>query len=217
MRPRQVTDQQILDAARAVFLEHGPAASTQLIADRLSVSPAALFKRFGSKEELLCAALAPAYPAWADQMDMGPGDGDAKAELRELGLQMASFFEALMPCVAMLTAAGISVERMLRRDGHVPPPVRARMALTGWIARAQRQGKIRSGDPTTMALAFLGALNTRAMMLHLGGASEALDSAADYIDALLDTLWHGFAPVAEETDSMRSAASLRRDDGKGHA
>ncbi len=51
-RPRTVSDEVILEAARSVFLEHGPSASTQAIADRLSLSQAALFKRFGTKHVL---------------------------------------------------------------------------------------------------------------------------------------------------------------------
>ena len=61
-RPRTVSDDVILEAARAVFLEQGPGASTQSIADRLSVSQAALFKRFGTKRDLMIAALMPPVP-----------------------------------------------------------------------------------------------------------------------------------------------------------
>ena len=46
MRPRQFSDDELLQTARRCFLEHGPGVSTGLIAEELGVSQAALFKRF---------------------------------------------------------------------------------------------------------------------------------------------------------------------------
>jgi AcrR family transcriptional regulator len=51
-RPVTISDEQILDAARAVFTEKGPRATTAEIAERAGVSEGILFKRFGSKAGL---------------------------------------------------------------------------------------------------------------------------------------------------------------------
>lgn len=51
-RPVSISDEQILDAARAVFTEKGPRATTAEIAERAGVSEGILFKRFGSKAGL---------------------------------------------------------------------------------------------------------------------------------------------------------------------
>ncbi len=56
-RPRNLTDTQILYEARACFLEHGAAVSTTVIAERLGISHGVLFQRFGTKDQLLRAAL----------------------------------------------------------------------------------------------------------------------------------------------------------------
>ena len=64
VRPRQFTDEQILASARKSLLEHGPGVSTAKIAKAVGMSQAALFKRFGSKEDLLIAALMPPHLPW---------------------------------------------------------------------------------------------------------------------------------------------------------
>lgn len=56
-RPVTISADQILDAARALFTEKGPRATTAEIAERAGVSEGILFKRFGSKVGLHRAAM----------------------------------------------------------------------------------------------------------------------------------------------------------------
>ena len=57
-RPPSISNQQILDAARAVFLAHGLAkASTVDIARRAGVSEGSIFNRFPTKDDLFRAAM----------------------------------------------------------------------------------------------------------------------------------------------------------------
>ncbi|MDB2384125.1 TetR/AcrR family transcriptional regulator [bacterium] len=51
-RPETVTSEQVYDQARVMFIEFGPTLPIKKIAEKLGVSDAALFKRFGSKEDL---------------------------------------------------------------------------------------------------------------------------------------------------------------------
>lgn len=56
-RPITISDQQIIDAARALVTEHGMLATSQQIALRARVSEGTLFKRFRTKTQLLQTAL----------------------------------------------------------------------------------------------------------------------------------------------------------------
>src|SRR5688572_6591136 len=97
-RPRQVTDEQILHAARVCALEHGPSVSAAVIAERLGVSHGVLFQRFGTKEELLIAALAPAEPAWIEELALGPDPTtDLHAQLSALARRIHEDFEEMVP------------------------------------------------------------------------------------------------------------------------
>ena len=56
-RTQTITDERLLQAARAEFLEHGINVTSAAIARRAGVSPGILFHRFGSKEALFAAAM----------------------------------------------------------------------------------------------------------------------------------------------------------------
>jgi AcrR family transcriptional regulator len=57
VRPTTISNDAILEAARALFVEKGPRATTAEIAERAGVSEGILFKRFGNKGALMKAAM----------------------------------------------------------------------------------------------------------------------------------------------------------------
>ena len=85
-RPRQVSDEDILTAAKEILLEHGAKASTTAIAKAVGLSQAALFKRFGTKLDLVKAALAPKTPRqwWLDAANGPDPSGDFRTQLESL-------------------------------------------------------------------------------------------------------------------------------------
>ena len=175
-RPRQVSDAQIIEAARACFLEHGASVSTTVIAEQLGVSQAALFKRFGTKEELLVAALRPgpeqleALLAW---IDAGPAAGPIRPQLVDLVQRLRDRFAEFLPAMAVLRAAGL--QRPETCGGEEPrrelPPVRLQRALTAWLTRAQATGTVTIADPGAMAYAFLGAVHLQSFLTFMTGAA----------------------------------------------
>jgi AcrR family transcriptional regulator len=192
-RPRQVSTEAILEAARAVFLELGPAASTTEIAKRVGLSQAALFKRFGTKSDLMVRALAPpTEPLFMAALHAGPEDAPLAPQLHAIGLSIAQHFSRLVPCMCVLRAAGCDHAQMLALD-DIPPPVRAHTALVGWLARALEMGRVRSTvDIGSTALVFLGALRSRAFLAHLLGDAQPLAIAdSTYLDHLVEVLCHG--------------------------
>ncbi|MBU6161784.1 MAG: TetR family transcriptional regulator, partial [Myxococcales bacterium] len=56
-RKAVIRDDEILLAAREVFLESGPTATTAEVARRAGVSEGTLFKRYVTKKELIIAAM----------------------------------------------------------------------------------------------------------------------------------------------------------------
>lgn len=192
-----MSDDEILDAARACFLEHGGQVSTSTIAERLGVSQAALFKRFGTKRELLLRSLMPpAMPAWIELVEHGPDERPIPEQLREIATAISMFFETMSPRFSVLKAAGCDVAELLGRF-EVPPPVRGWNALAGWLRNAQQAGRIRPGDPSAMALMFVGSLQGRVFLAHVLGLPQAFDLDT-YTQELIETMWHGLAPEPEE-------------------
>lgn len=189
-RPRSVSDEDILHAARAVFLAEGPAASIQTIASRLGVSHAALFGRFGTKEHLMIAALGPPerlpFPEGTAE---GPDERPARAQLVEIARALAGFFDAYVPGIAVLNAAGVTPQRAYAHRS-VPPPQAAQRALADWLRRADAQGKVRCQHPDAAAIAMIGALHGRAFLRSMA-PSEApgLD-----VEQLVEAFWSGLEP-----------------------
>jgi Bacterial regulatory proteins, tetR family len=99
-RPKEVTDEQIVVAARRCFLERGAGVSAAYIARGLGVSHTTLFNRFGSKEALMIAALWPPEKVpWVAALEAGPDDRPIRQQLVEHGKVMSSYFQELQATV----------------------------------------------------------------------------------------------------------------------
>ncbi len=195
MRPRQFSDDELLRTARRCFLEHGPGVSTGVIAEELGVSQAALFKRFKTKQALMLEALASGgEPPWIAEVEAGPDDRPVPEQLREVIEHIDAFFTQLLPCIAVLRAAGIDPTAMIQHR-EVPPPVLAHRTLSGWFRRLHEQGRARIPHPQSTAMAFLGALHARHMLGHVLGP-HAPKLEPEFLQHLVDLLWVGIAPPA---------------------
>lgn len=194
MRPPKVSDQQILTAARECFLEHGPAVSTTVIARQLDVSQATLFKRFGTKQQLMIAALTPSTAVqWFKLVERGPDDRPVQVQLVELAEQIQLFFDEMIPCMSVLHASGVDMREMLRSFDE-PPPLKARRLLCEWFERARERGLVGPINSEVVTLAFLGGLQSRSFMHHV---SDGLLYANrnQLASQLVEALWAGLAPV----------------------
>lgn len=205
VRPRKFTDEDILTAARAVFLEHGPGASTTLVAAAVGMSQAALFKRFGTKDRLLMRSLLPRGPiAFIGSLQRGPDQRPIPDQLVEIAVEASRFFDQMMPCLMTLKAAGLDLERTLR-GAPEPPPLRARRAAAAWLQQAMDGGRMRPGQADSIALMFLGAIQARAAMTHIfGDAPLDEDQRLAHAQAVMDALWHGLDPAPSKTDRSKS-------------
>lgn len=195
-RPRQVSDEQILTAARECFLELGPQAPTSAIAERLGVSQAALFKRFGSKETLLLRSLAPPEkPAWVDLCELGPDDRPFDEQLIEIALAIARFFGEVIPCLAVLRASSSPDHiEALMGEHKVPPPVRGTEALVLFLRRAQKSGHLRQDlDARVFVSALLGSLMHRAFLSYVGAGLIEMPGIEDHVRGVVPLLLHGGA------------------------
>lgn len=193
-RPRKVSDEQILESARRCFLEHGPSVSTTVIAERLGVSQAALFKRFKTKEDLLIASLMPTQrEPWMQRLVDGPEPGDISRQLVEIGTEQMLFFQRLIPALTMLRASDIDHKAVFAKF-EIPPPLRGYMILKEWLKRAKAQGRIRAESPENLAYMILGALQVRPFYSHLTGELMEKKDVEAYVCDVVATLWKSIAP-----------------------
>lgn len=192
-RPTTIRKEQILDAARELFLEHGLSVSTATIAKAAGVSEGTIFKRFSTKEELFLAAMCPA------ELDLGleveAGAEDLRAALVQAGIRLVGFYRELMPRVMRLWAhAGSDTPfEVMRRQG-TPPPVHLVQAVTRFVEAEMNKGRLARGDAGIVARTFVASMHNVAFFEMLSGEPPAEGAAEAYVRKVVDMLWRGIAP-----------------------
>jgi AcrR family transcriptional regulator len=191
-RPKEVSDEQIIAAARRCFLERGAGVSAQEIASELGVSHTTLFHRFGSKEALMIAALGPPEKVpWVAALEAGPDDRPIRDQLVEHAKVMSAYFQALQAGFGVLQAAGIPPRKAYRGRKGDPPPVQAFRAVTAWLRRAQSERRMAQCDVETLAATILGALHGWAFTARVCGESTTPAAAERHVERFVDLLWNG--------------------------
>ncbi|MFY0539505.1 TetR/AcrR family transcriptional regulator [Nannocystis pusilla] len=159
-RPISIKDETIIDAARAVFLERGFAATTAEVAERAGVSEGTLFNRFRNKTELFHAAMRPQLEAldWTADLGERAGRGDIREQLIELAAAAVDFMRKLMPLM-MMSWSNIGTSGLpdvLNQPN--PPPLRALKQLAAYFEAEIRLGRLRRVDPEILARIFMGSV-----------------------------------------------------------
>ena len=196
-RPRRFTDEEILAATQSCILEHGPSVSTTMIAEKLGVSQAALFKRFGTKEQMIIGALRQPLQrnAVVDLLADGPSDAPICEQLTTIGLAMIKVMRHVVPCMAMLHAAGLNIESDDTTDEM--PPIQVRRMLVAWLQSAIDAGRLKPVDPHIVAVGFIGMLHARPFREIIVGDRDLACSDQEYVTQLVSSLLDGLAAMED--------------------
>lgn len=198
-RPTTISDEQILEAARAVFLERGVAATTAEVARRAGVAEGTIFKRFVSKGDLFRAAMSLelADPEWLRTL-IGAREGDdAREVLFQVGMQAVAFFRRLMPLMMMQWSSGKRFGIPEQLLGPNSPPLRALAALAAFVEREMVAGRMRRHVPEVVARMFLGSIQSYVFFeLLLRAQRRMAMPVEEYLRGLIDVIWTGVAPAA---------------------
>lgn len=199
-RPRAITDEDIIAGARRCFLERGARVSAVEIGRALEVSHTTLFNRFGSKEGLMLAALGPPKEmAWVGALEAGPDERPIREQLVDHAKVMATYFQDLQAGLGVLQAAGIDPAKAYRgRKKAASPAAQALSALTGWLERAQKQGRIGRCDIPTLASTMLGALHGWAFTARVCGEPTTTTASERYVERFVELLWAGISDGSAE-------------------
>ncbi|HLO88466.1 MAG TPA: TetR/AcrR family transcriptional regulator [Nostocaceae cyanobacterium] len=186
-RIAKITNQQILEAARDVFLEQGFTASTLEIAQKAGISEASIFKRFSTKEELFFTAMGiPDTPLWVQEMEALTGKGEIKENLVYICQQVLEFYREVVPQLMMLRSRGKAIAEI----GQHLDSKRNRdiNKLSAFLEQEIAQDRLR-GEPRTIALILLGSLMNYVFLEQNWSPSDSV-----FVQQLVEVIWQGIAP-----------------------
>ncbi len=209
-REPRITDEELLAVARTLFLEHGAHLSTQVVAQHVGLSQATLFKRFGTKMELMRRALvSDLSPDFLSDLARGPSpEVDLREQLTELGIRISAFLERVAPRVAVLKAGGVCLQEIFA-EHEVPPPVLAHRLLTQWFAKADALGLATIPEPASAAHMLMGGLQSRIMQHHFFGSTEqnqVVLQSRRHVVAVVELLCRGCNPRTDGAHASRRIA-----------
>jgi AcrR family transcriptional regulator len=188
-RPRTVSDEQILDAARRLIRTRGPHVPVEAIAAEVGVSQQAVLKRFGSRDQLLVETLRPPpTPAFFTALEQGPDRRPFIEQLTEISAAVAALISTQAQDFAALRWSSASIRDVLVPPDAPPAPLAAIQQMSAWMQRCADRGLIRQDvDTEATALALIGALQVRSLFDHLF-AQPPIDADNDsYVAVVIDT------------------------------
>ena len=201
-RRKQARPGELLDAALALFVEKGFAATrVEEVAARAGVSKGTLFLYFSSKEELFKAVvrenISGRLDEWADEFERFEG---SSADM--LGYCMHSWWQR----IGATKASGI-YKLMLCEGGNFPEiaafyrreVVEPGHLLIGRILkRGMASGEFRPMDAATLDLAVISVVAPMIFLilsqhcLHIGGPMQASLDPSSFVTAQCQTLLYGW-------------------------
>jgi AcrR family transcriptional regulator len=192
-RPKTISDEELLKVARAVFREQGPTASTRAIAGRAGISEAVLYQRFGSKEQLFFAAVAPSAPDIETLLGPEPPIEDAPTFLSNVLVRTAKHFGDVIPLALQIithpAARGGGLE-------HVQAGLaQLHQGLTSRLTWFEEKSIVRAGTAKRTAQVLVSLAHDVALGhagIHPGGGHEVHE-----LEEMAEIVWKGIARSGE--------------------
>ncbi|MBS2030898.1 MAG: TetR/AcrR family transcriptional regulator [Deltaproteobacteria bacterium] len=198
-RRPQFSDEDLLDAARAVFIARGTRATTAEVAERAGVSEGTIFHHFKTKEALFRAALHPKRdePPEISGLEARVGQGEVGENVREFATSVLDWLRARLPLLMLAWAEADAKERQQLMCDADPINARAVRVLAGYLEAESRLGRLRRVDAEIAARVVLGSLfdYVRAEIVE-GGRGGLPLPAPMFVRGLVDIFLHGMTPPA---------------------
>ena len=190
-RPPLVSREEIIAAARDVFVREGLGASIRDVAAVAGISEAAIFKRFSTKAALIVAAMAPPTPDLAKLL--GPLDqSDLRAALAETMANIVAYFREMLPLtlpIAMQPDVGLAAYVDEIGDN---PATALNAALAARLTALINLGRLRRLQPFAIAGLIVATAHSLALFEIMG--IHGGRSPPEVVGNMTDAIWFGVEP-----------------------
>jgi AcrR family transcriptional regulator len=199
-RPSVITEAQVLEAARAVFLKKGIRATTAEVARRAGIAEGSIFKRFKTKHELFQAAMHLSTEESAFFHHLESFDAaNPRQLLAQVALEILGFLRTMIPLVMMNWSNPLPSGLPRPLGSKNPMPLQVLHQLTRFFERQMRAGRIRRRDPEIAARIFLGSIQNYVFFeLVLKADHQSVLPQEKFVQQMVDTLWRGLSPRSKK-------------------
>lgn len=166
---KSVSDQQILDAALSTIIARGySGATTKQIAEAANVNEVTLFRRFGSKKNMLLASVEKQVAEFAE--DAIHYTGDLEADLTRIATAHRRFSRNKGKLFPVLMA---ELPRQPELAEVLAKPLTVMMQIISIIQQYQERGCLVQEDPIHTLASLIGPMVLTEMLVEIHGPSVA--------------------------------------------
>ncbi|MFO0580583.1 MAG: TetR/AcrR family transcriptional regulator [Polyangia bacterium] len=208
-RRKLIEDDELLARVRAVLIKEGITVSSRQIAEAVGVSSAVLFQRYGSKENLLFAAMTPPAPDMKALLRRSGAREHGLAQLQQIAVGLLDYFRQFVAVLAPLANhPSFSYESFRQRQPG--SPLEQIIAELTETFEAQRQlGEIDCPDVGVLVLNLIAVAHSLAMFERMGAHHG--EFSKPLVADLARLLWSGIAPADQrEPPNLRKKSSRKR-------
>ena len=189
-RKKTVSDADLLEAARAVFMAEGIGASTKEIARRAKISEGVIYQRFATKDELFFAAMIPPPADVTRMFEQSRLKG--RKLIEELTMAMLEFSRQALPVMLpLMMHPGFRLEDLAAQHPDSPIFV-LRREIGPFLMRERDAGRLGPVDPRGASLLVWSLAQAIAFFERLGAHGGQFDP--EIIHSTIECMWKGLAP-----------------------
>lgn len=190
-RNKTITNEEILAAARSLFLKEGAKASTRTLAKTVGISEAVIFQRFGTKEDLFFTAMVPPEAQLEAIFSVQLGENQVTTNLELISLQIVAYFRKVMPIfLSLISHPSFDMQSFLKR--HTMPAMQLSNKLQEYLSAEAMLERICKDNAAAAATVLLSHLHNLALSETIG-LQQPVDTEGAISDAIA-ALWEGLAP-----------------------
>lgn len=191
-RRKIIEDDELLARVRAVVIKEGITVSSRRIAEAVGVSSAVLFQRYGSKENLLFAAMSPPAPDMKTLVQRKGGRAHGLPHLERVAAELLDYFRQFVAVVFPLANHPAFDYESFRKRHPDSPLERLIAELTVTFEAHRERGEIDCPNIGALILNLIAVAHSLAIFERMGAHNGAFSKRM--ISHLARLLWHGIAP-----------------------
>jgi AcrR family transcriptional regulator len=190
-RKKLISDEDLLEAARKVFIAEGPKASTRTIARQAGISEAVVFQRYGTKADLFFAAMSPPpFDLEIAAPEAGP-EASPERVIRSLFLALLEYSRAASPVFIQLLASHNFEFEQFARNHPNNSLATLRWAVMQRLTKLTAAHKI-GPHPAYAALVLFAAAQGLAIFERLGAHGGQFET--EMVEGTISVIWTGLRP-----------------------